>query len=184
MKTDDEVMARIRALLLVEFDRRIEHAQRRLPNRCVHNHRQELDPRKAVEDEPNLSYNRVDRRRLPVVNTMGLCMLGAENPEEWPGNICEDPIDAQRCPYFDPLQTKDALLAEFQEQLKDYQWVEENLPDVYALLWVLSDIFANFHLPWWKRVLFWFLKIRVEPVRSGPDMMHLLPPGDADVQGP
>lgn len=180
MKSHSAIQDRIRYLLLDEFDRRVAQAHKRLPNRCQHNHRQELDPRKQVEDEPNPSYNRVDRRRLPVVNEIGLCMLGSENPEEWPGNICEDPIDAERCPYFDPSQTKDGLLAEFTTQLGDLDWIQENLPDVYALLWVLDDDSPrNYNLPWWKRVAFWFLRIRVEPVRTH-DVLKLLPPGGLD----
>jgi len=179
MKSRSDVQARLRFLLLEELNRRVKIAHKRLPNRCLHNHRQELDPRKQVEDEPNPSYNRVDRHRLPVVNQIGLCMLGSENPEEWPGNICEDPIDAERCPYFNPAQSKEGLLAEFTEQLQNLDWVEQNLPDVYAILWVLDDIRPNYHLPWWKRVAFWFLQIRVEPVRE-QDVLKLLPPGGLD----
>jgi len=180
MKTKDDIQQKLLALILHEFDRRVELAHRRLPNRCGHNHRQELDPRKSVGDEPNPSYNRVDRVRLPVINEIGLCMLGSENPEEWPGDICEDPIDAERCPYFNPTQTKEELMSEFIEQLRDTDWVAENLPDVMALLWVIDDVPANYHLPWWKRVGFWFLRIRVEPVKER-DLLNLLPAGVTDV---
>ena len=179
MKTQQDVQDKLRALLVAELDRRVVIAHKRLPVRCVHNHRQQLDPRKNMEDEPNPSYNRIDRRRLPVVNEMGLCMLGSENPEEWPGTICEDPIDAQRCPDFTPIQTKEEMLAGFTEQLKDAEWVSENLPDVQALLWVLDDAPANYHLPWWKRIAYRFLRIRVEPVRT-QDALKLLPPGETD----
>ena len=180
MKTNDDVRQKVRALILHEFNRRVAIAHKRLPNRCEHNHRQELDPRKAVEDEPNPSYNRVDRTHLPVLNEIGLCMLGSENPAEWPGTICEDPIDAERCPYFNPTQTKEGMMSEFVEQLQDIDWVAENMPDVMALLWVLDDVPANYHLPWWKRVAFWFLRIRVEPVKE-QNLLNLLPDGVTNV---
>lgn len=179
MKSKAEVQNRLRGLLLAEFNRRVGIAHRRLPNRCINNHRQQLDPRKQVEDEVNPSYNRVDRRRLPVVNEIGLCMMGAENPTEWKGDICEDPIDADRCPWFTPAQSKEALLQEFEQDVADIEWVEEYLPAVYSLLWVLDEAGANYHLPWWKRVAFWFLRIQVEPVRT-QDVMKLLPPGGLD----
>ncbi len=174
MKNLDDIKARLRGLITQELDYRVEIATRRLPARCIHNHQQELDPRSEVLDEPNPSYNRIDRRHLPVVNKIGLCMLGAENPDEWPGNICEDAIDAQRCPDFTPIQSKPELLEELLGQLKDDVWVEVNLPAVHSLLWVLDDTIANYHLPWWKQLWFRVLRIRVEPVQTR-DVLKLLP---------
>ena len=179
MKKYAEVQSRIRGLIVEELDRRVAEAQTRLPHLCQHNHRQEVDSRKSVGGDPNPGFNRVDRTHLPVLNSIGLCMLGSEDPYNWDGTICDDPIDAQRCPTFEPRLTKERILEEFTAQLKDYDWVEANHPALYSLLWVLEDIPANYHLPWWKRILFRFLRIRVEPFRS-QDVMRLLPPGGID----
>lgn len=184
MKTQAEIQKRLRAIFLGELDRREAEAQLRLPVRCVHNHQQELDPRPNIQGEPNPSFNRVDRRHLPVVRTMGLCMLGAAHPNSWPGDICEEPIDAQRCPSFTPHQSKDELLAQFKAEILDPVWLEAHLPEAYVLLWVLEeDTTPNFTLPLWKRVLFYFLRIRIEPLRQ-VDPLQLLPKEDTSVQSP
>lgn len=175
MKNQDEIEDRIRALLVAELDRRVRLAHRRLPTRCVHNHQQELDPRPKVEDEPNQGYNRVDRRHLPVVPTMGLCMLGADGPETWQGTICEDEIDAQRCPTFTPIESKDEILANLKVDLANFGWIQEHLPELYGLLWVLDTGVLHQSLPWWKRLWFRFLRVRLEPVAPGFDITRALP---------
>lgn len=178
MKTVDEIRDRIRYLLVYELDRRIEEASQRLPHRCKHNRLHHLDARKQVDGEANFRYNLIDAKGP---QTMGLCMYGAEDPEQWPGDICEDEIDAKRCgDWFEPIQTKDELLAEFIEQLQEPGWVEDNMMDVAQLLWVLdlegdTDEQARILvLPWWKRLWYRFLRIRVEPVVNIESPLALL----------
>lgn len=162
MKDESEIRARVRALLVQELDRRVEEATRRLPHLCQHNHRQALDTRKNVEGEANGTYNRVspNGKSLP---TIGLCMLGAEDPETWGGTICEDPIDAQRCPYFVSRQTKEEILHGFYQDLTTLGWVPEHMPELAGLFWVLDEGY-QIQLPWWKRLWFRLLRIRVEPI--------------------
>jgi hypothetical protein len=119
-----------------------------------------LDTRKEVSGEFNENYNRLSGSNLPVI---GFCLLDAEDPTQWKGNICEDPIDAQRCLHFDLVATKDSVSREFQIQIKDLKWVEKNLPEVYGLLWSLgSETMPS--LPWWKALWFWFVRIRPDPL--------------------
>jgi len=172
MRSESEVQARIRHLLSVELDRQIEAARARLPHKCRHNHRQALDVRKEIEGEPNPGYNRVTGA-LPVI---GLCMLGADNPEQWNGTICEDPIDALRCPYYDsPSDTKATVEAAFYSRIRDLEWVRQNLPEVYGLLWALgSDTMPS--LPWWKALWFKFISVRPDPL--APALMPVNPTED------
>ncbi len=163
MKTQIEVQDRIRTLLVAEFDKRVREAGRRLPVRCQHNHRQELDARKQIAGEVNDGYNRVNRLGLPVVQSIGLCGLGMEDSGNWNGDVCDDPIDAQRCPHFQPTLDKPTLLATFKQQVASPEWLQANLPEVYGLLWALEAATPNFTLPWWKRLWFNFWSIRVEP---------------------
>ena len=190
MKTQIEVQDRIRTLLTAEFDRRTRDAERRLPHLCRHNHRQELDPRKQVAGESNDGYNRVDRTGLPVVQSIGLCGLGMEDAGNWNGDVCDEPIDAKRCPYFTPTQGKDTILRSFREQVADPVWLQANLPEVHGLLWVLDATAPNYHLPWWKRLWFRFWRIRLEPVAFKGDGGlwaqvggHLVSVGPDDVHG-
>jgi hypothetical protein len=144
VKDDSDVQNRIRALLDEEFKLRVEASQERLPECCVYNHRQPLDSRKMVHSEENTQYNRITRGdgrgALPVVQSIGLCMYGSETPETWPGTICEDPVDAKRCPpqAFTPKVTPEQVKTDFETQIKEPAWVKKNLPEVNALLWVLG----------------------------------------------
>ena len=175
MRDAEAIEARIRFLLVQELNERVLIVGRRLPHLCVHNHRQPLDVRKTVEGEHNEDYNRITRGpSRPVTKTIGLCMLGAENPEAWPGNICEDPVDAQRCPYFQARVDKKKLWSDFAEQIRDPEWLQTNMPEVYGLLWSL-DVAALPQVPWWKRLWFRILRIRVEPLRPLEDPAKLLP---------
>lgn len=171
MRTETEVQDRIRYLLTLEVDRRVLEATARLPHLCRHNHRHPLDVRKEIAGDRNEQYNRVVGTSLP---TIGLCMLGAEDPMSWPGLICEDPIDAKRCPYFTPKVNKEALEKQFELEILDLAWVSENLPEVYGLLWSLGSQ-AMPKLPWWKALLFRFLQIRPDPLIH---VLPLLPSGD------
>ncbi len=184
MRSKSEVQQRVRALLVQELDRRAELASKRLPRLCVHNHKHSLDDRKKVDGEPNEMFNRIGYDNGdPVERKLGLCMLGAENPEEWGGTICEDAIDAQRCPHFQPTVTKESLLVEFQEQLSAPGGLEKHLPAAAELLWVLEGTMTP-KLPWWKLLWYRFLRIRVEPPLTATaqwsDVLGLLGPGADD----
>jgi hypothetical protein len=167
MKSEADIQDRLRYILTKELDRRVELASSRLPHKCKHNHRQPLDVRKEIAGDTNAQYNRVEALHLPVI---GLCMLGAEDPTQWKGTICEDPIDAQRCPYFDPFDTHESVQKEFDRQIKDLTWVEKNLPEAYGLLWAMGSKLMP-SLPWWKALWFRFIRIR-------PDPLQLVPPED------
>lgn len=182
MKESNEIRARIETLLAEEFDLRLEESLQPLPHRCRHNHRQPIDSRRHLMGENNPGYNRHDRVHLPMAPSIGLCLLGSENPEEWGGTICDDPIDAQRCPHFTPTISKDTLLSDFHGQVADPEWLRANIPAVHELLWVLQATTPNYHLPWWKRLLFRFLGLRSEPIRTVPPSF-LLSPEDTDVHG-
>lgn len=159
MRDGDEVQNRIRQILDRELASRIAASTEALPVRCLHNHRQPLDTRKRVRGERNTQYNRVTERKvelnsvgdvevrhLPVHQTIGLCMWGADDSAKWSGTICEEEIDAVRCcngnathgAQFTPLQTDVQISEAFHKQIQDLEWVAENLPEVSGLLWVLG----------------------------------------------
>lgn len=190
MKDEIEIQNRIRNILTEEFERRANDATARLPIRCTFNHRQPLDNRKQVGGEVNEHFNRVTKGpHLPVVQTIGLCMYGAEKTGEWPGNICEDAVDAQRCPLFTSKVTREEVQTQLQTEIRDLAWVQQNMPGVHSLLWVLGsekldppptpempalalepkeDPLGHIKLTWWTRFLLRLLGISRE---------RLLPPG-------
>lgn len=184
MKSESDVKKKIAEFLGVELDRRVREAGERLPFRCTHNHRQPLDARKTVGGERNPNYNRISQVSqegvsLSVVQTIGLCML------DEPGKhltICEDPLDAKRCPFFCASEGKEQLLQGLTEQLQDPEWVEANMPEVHALLWVLNEMGRpqQLQLSWWKKIWFRFVRIQVEPVLPAFDPAKLLGPASSD----
>lgn len=178
MKTEAEIRERLRGLLMQELHHRVAAAGRRLPQRCKFHHSQHLDGRKTVGGEPNANFNRVtNERHLPVI---GLCGFGVSDPTTWLGNICEDAIDAQRCPMFEPIHTKSAILEEFELQLLTPGWAEVAMPEVAGLCWALDDVTAG-RLPWWKRLMLWALRIRVEPVLTPSQaVVRMLGSGSSD----
>ena len=175
MRTGAEIRSRVRELVSQELDRRIQEASERLPHRCTHNYKHPLDTRKHVEGERNEGYNRITLEDgSPVPQRIGLCLLGSENPEEWGGTICDEPIDTKKCPYFTPAKSKEDLIPELEENLRDASWVEEHLPEVHALIWVLGEV--TLRVPWWRKLLFRFKLIRTEPVLPPIDPSKLLAP--------
>lgn len=144
MKDQTQVEERLRRLVRDALDKHMASFDEKLPHKCHHNHRQPLDHRKTIYGETNPSYNRISAGRddtgapVPVMQTLGLCMYGASSPNGWKGDICEDPIDAQRCPVYNPIKTKEALYAEFMSNASSEEWLKENHPECWSLLWVLG----------------------------------------------
>lgn len=168
MKTDTEIKNRIRFLLAEALDARVAEASKRLPCLCKHNRQHPLDTRRTVHGEPNAGYNRITvAKGEAVTQTIGLCMLGSEDPETWGGTICEDVVDAQKCPLFEPKVDKNLVWREFSHALRDRDELRVKFPEIYGLLWALepsADGFDERQLPWWKRLWFRLLRIRVKPV--------------------
>ena len=65
-----------------------------------------------------------------------LCLYGANNPEEWPGSICSTKENAMDCPFFEPVNTKEDLEEEFNQDTSNPEIVAHKYPDVAALRWV------------------------------------------------
>jgi hypothetical protein len=177
MRSDEEIRERIDVLLKEELDRRVEASTRRLPHRCVHNHRQPLDPRRQVGGESNPGFNRLDRRHLPVVQDVGLCMYGSDDPEEWSGDICDEPLDAQRCPVFETTETPLLAAQIFVAQVQEPGWLEAEMPNVAHLVWALGDGAAlpEARIPWWRRWWLRFFPPPLEPKLPPFDPSKLLP---------
>jgi hypothetical protein len=174
MRSQPEIKDRIRSLMTRKADALVLKYQEPLPHKCTHNYRHPLDTRKKVYGESNDHYN-----RLSVLNdeapaqTIGLCMLGSDDPKEWAGAICEEPIDARRCPYFTQKQTKQEFLTNMEASFSDLAWLEQNAPEMFELLWVVDA--APIPLPWWKRL--WLRLRKQKPLELEPsfDPLKLLP---------
>lgn len=159
MKNSQEIVERIRFILTGAEQKVLLSAGARLPHLCKYNHRHSLDSRKEVAGRPNPDYNTI-QGGVANATTLGLCMFGSEDPETWSGDICEDPIDAVKCPFFTSRVSEDGLRSEFQANIDNPAWVSDNLPEVHGLLWVLDKTGVPpaptaSPKPWWGRLFYW-----------------------------
>lgn len=166
MKSRSEIKAWLHQLIQEELARRLQEAQTRLPHVCVHHHDQPLDYRKHVDGLLNPAYNRISSgRSLPVMQTIGLCMLNSESSEDWRGDICEDPEDALRCPYFQARETREEVVAKLASSL------EHNPSDVsteIAVLCTVLDDQAVLWVPWWLRWWYWLRGWKIQDMEGPP----------------
>lgn len=145
MKDQTQIEERLRRLVREALNFHMASFYVKLPVKCRHNHRQPLDHRKTVYGDKNPTYNRIavgrddEGKGLPVMQTLGLCMYGAENPDDWRGDICEDPVDAQRCSVYNPIVSKKVLYDAFVKGVQSEEWLQKNYPEILGLVWVLGQ---------------------------------------------
>lgn len=139
MQDEAEVRKKLRELRY-RYKKRYLHEHLRKGHRnCVHN------------------YIHVDAEG----NEVGLCMLGAEDPANWPGNICDDDETAEACPYFENKYNKEYLKQEFELLLADPEILYTKFRDIALLGWVLGEqtsmvpISEAPDLTWWQRMTQW-----------------------------
>lgn len=83
------------------------------PSNCVHNHKHKEDVR--------------------------LCMLGASDIKNWPGNMCNTVENAKSCPFYSPVHAREDVVNEFESVLSDPNALRELDLELYVLKWVLED---------------------------------------------
>lgn len=182
MRSESDIIARARDLVLQAWKKRLSEAQKRIPHHCTYHHEQLLDFDPEISGESNPGYNRVDRVSLPVLksqNTLGICLYGVSDPSSWTGTICEEDIDAMRCPLFKSRFDISGLWETFQKDMANPNWVEENLPEMQTILWVLKEgrnTPSFLSVPGWVgSLLRFFLPFKPDP--SCPSPEFLLPDG-------
>jgi len=78
-------------------------------------------------------------------STIGVCLLGAVQPGDWQGILCDESRGglrvAEGCAEFCPLRTPEGIRQEFDNFLKHSSRavIAEQYPDIAAILWVLDE---------------------------------------------
>jgi len=134
VKTQREVLERIRQLKFRYLGRILRKELRRRPQNCHFNNQHQI--RKEGEDQ-----------------TVRLCTLGVEDPE-WKVDICDTAKQAATCPAFIPKRPREEIEAEFEENVKDPDWLREHYRDLYTLTWVTNGVEPKYTL-WDRFWLFW-----------------------------
>jgi hypothetical protein len=88
-------------------------------------------------------------------------MLGAENPEEWPGNVCDDVSTAKSRPFFEVRHQEDELREEFEEEIQDVSVLASDYKDIAALRWVLNGE-VDSHFTVWSKIRLFFFRLFVK----------------------
>lgn len=158
MKTENEIRSRIQTLVKRELDFRIQESLKREPRYCVHYYKHFLDTRREISGEVNPYYNRIVRNDEGDLahEVFGLCLYGSENPGEWSGNMCETTKDALECPHFEPVLNKAKIEVAYETLLTDLNRLEEELPQVFELLWVIDAVELPRKASWLDRLLGFF----------------------------
>jgi hypothetical protein len=110
-------------------------------------------------------------------------MYGADDPMNWPGDVCDDDV-AKRCKWFKPKKSAKEAHDEFMELLVDDEWVYENHRDVAALQWVLDNkghrVSRRF-LSVWERIWLWFVVCFTFVKKPAPSLPPFEDIGDVDL---
>jgi hypothetical protein len=138
MKDEDEIKKKLEEVKYQYFKREYQEKFSCKPENCIHNYRHEEDGEE-----------------------IGLCMLGAENPEEWPGNVCDDVSTAKSCPFFEVRHQEDELREEFEEEIQDVSVLASDYKDIAALRWVLNGE-VDSHFTVWSKIRLFFFRLFVK----------------------
>lgn len=137
MRTKAEIQKRLERLRYNHLKRHLRDHLSRRPENCAHNGHHALGDGKWAH----------------------LCMLGAEDPEAWPGNICDEEEVARTCAFFTCRHDKEALKREFWQDARDPALLEGPYRDVGLLMWVLDeeagDCGYEADQSWWRRMRQW-----------------------------
>ena len=161
MKSKGTITKRVRKLRLRYAKKHVKASQARRHGNCRHNfeHAASLEGRDPDVVELALAPREVVTtlvvRDDEVVH---LCMYGADDPMNWPGDVCDSDEVAGRCEHFEPRESAEEARDGFMELLADDEWVYENHRDLAALQWALDD--GKYRVPrqflsLWERFWLW-----------------------------
>lgn len=121
MKSESEVRQKLKQVIYRHLKKRLRSNFKRTPNRCLHNTSVELEPGQTVGI--CVFHQSTGPRGVPCDSRMG----GFEQ--------------AQKCPLFEPLQTKQEVKEVFRALVESEERgpLAAEYPDVAALMWVLDQ---------------------------------------------
>ncbi len=162
MKSQDEILRRLNKLRSRYLRKHCLLARGKKPDNCVFNHEHTPQPRKA---EIPAEFERAPRTVTSLVviqpdQKIRLCMYGADNPAEWPGDICDSDEMAQGCRFFQSKSTEAETIGEFNALMADDKYVYDNYKDIAALQWVIDHRIHLDRLSVWSKLLRWIDSVK------------------------
>ena len=172
MKSEKETEQKLRAVKASYLVKKYKERLSKKPCNCVHNYRYSTVDADTDHNYRHLvDWPEMEQQDDEESREVGLCMLNADNPEEWGGVICDDEETAQNCPFFQARFSKEDIESEFESELEDDKVVAHNYKDIAALQWMLGEKVYSWDLKWHQKmkvfVVFWFYKISQFFSRAG-----------------
>lgn len=166
MKSHAEISNRLNKLLYRYLANYIKQTQARIHSNCVFN--LEHKPKKlTISHQDNVEFSFSPRKTNSLIviqsntppNSVYICTYGMPN-SGWNGDICDSTNNvASHCKWFQSKVSKLELESEFNELLKDDDYVLKNYPDIAALQWVLNERIRLTGSSIWDRITLFFLMI-------------------------
>lgn len=183
MKSQSEIQRRLRKLHFRYAKKYIDSTQKRIHTNCKHNHSQK--PLKQTRDVVEIEL--APRQVSTVVyihdndRETQYCMYGSENPETWPGIICDRHQIAETCKWFVPKISAKGAEDQFDKLMEDDEYVYKEHADIAALQWVVNDRVYKHKMTWFYRMIMsitFFIhrltdKIRRRRMKAEPSVCQL-----------
>lgn len=187
MKTQPEIEKRLEKLRARYRRKYVQDNAGRHHQNCVHNYEHKPAGKFKYSKSHDVAMSPRKQTTLVVLNEdqpVRICTYGSQGPraDEWNGDVCDGDEKSSECPWFRASQTEEEAGAEFDELMKDVEYVFDNYRDVAALQWVLDvrgpeevQPEPDLPLPLWKRVFRW-----LTAAIAGPPPPPQLPPAPTD----
>lgn len=201
MKTQPEIEKRLEKLRARYRRKYVQDNSGRHHQNCVHNYEHKPTGKFKYSKSHDVAMSPRKQTTLLVLHEdqpVRICMYGSQGPaaKDWNGDVCDNDGKSDGCPWFQASQTEEDAGAEFDELMKDVEYVFDNYRDVAALQWVLDirgpdDVEPAPPPSLWERFLSWFHGKSVPQLPPPPDEEPVTEPNpdlkglwDADPQDP
>jgi hypothetical protein len=143
MKTQSEIEKRLEKLRARYRRKYVQDNSGRHHQNCVHNYEHKPAGKFKYSKSHDVALSPRKQTTLLVLNEdqpVRICTYGSQGPQagSWNGDVCDNDEKSSACPYFAASQTEEEAGAEFDELMKDVEYVFDNYRDVAALQWVLD----------------------------------------------
>ncbi len=178
MKNIETIIKRLRKLRIRYLRKYLLISQNRIPKNCIYNH--EITTISTKHNNYGSSFSINDER--PVADTKTtmvvvlndkeefpcVCIYGCEDPSVWEGELCYTVDKAATCDFFKPIHSFNIIENEFNELMKDDEYVRKHYSDIAALQWVIEDRIYKYCPSLIERILRWLLHRKIKVPKKLP----------------
>jgi len=172
VKNIETIVKRLRKLRIRHLRKYLSASQSRIPENCVYNHKINVKQTNShlYSNDSFLGIND-DRLVVPTKKTSVVilnnddnddfpcvCLYGCKDPSIWEGELCYTIDKSSTCNWFKPTKSINVAENEFDELMKDDEYVNKHYKDIASLQWVIEDRIYKYDLNLFERILRWVLR--------------------------